>query len=291
LINHNVDNIFNRSGLGALSDLNTPEYQSIFAQLEKEQEAFLDKETEFRSAEYKWPHDPLHQWSRAWEYPYIYYHLSSNLGVLPQYSRPVIADVGSGVTFFPFSLAKLGHQVVCTDIDPICEKDLSRAIKSVLHSPGRVEFRLLDNTKLPFEDCECDAVYCISVLEHIPDFENTVTEMARILKPGGLCLITCDINLMSADDRQLTFQQYMRLMAVIDASFVRGYPDRTIHPVDVLTTINSPYPLGRHLGVVKTGYQLLKQKILKPLMGRNPGMVNNAQPYLGVLGLILEKSK
>jgi len=275
--------------LGALSDLNTPEYQSIFAQLEKEQAAFLDKETEFRSAEYKWPHDPLHQWSRAWEYPYIHYHLANNLGVLPQNSRPVVADVGSGVTFFPFSLAKFGYQVVCTDIDPICEKDLSRAIKCVLHSPGRVEFRLLENTKLPFEDDECDAVYCISVLEHIPDFENTVTEMARILKPGGLCLITCDINLNTASGHQLNIDGYARLMTEIKKYFISDFHDCTIHPSDMLTTINSPYSPLHSLSITKKGWQILKQKVFKPLLGRSPGSLTANHPKLAVLGLVLRK--
>jgi len=275
--------------LGALSDLNTPEYQSIFAQLEKEQEAFLDKETEFRSAEYKWPRDPLHNFSRVWEYPYVYCHLANYLKAIPQNSRRVVADVGSGVTFFPFSLAKLGYQVVCTDIDHICERDMSLASKCVSHSPGTVDFQLIEGTRIPFSDSECDAVYCISVLEHIPAFEKTIAEMARILKPSGLCLITCDINFRPADSLPLTFQQYKRLMSAVDSSFVRVYPDKTIHPVDVLTTINSPFPLVRRLGVVKIGYQIIKQKIIKPLIGRKPGIVDMTPPHVGVLGLILQK--
>jgi len=227
LINHNVDNIFNRSGLAALSDLGTPGYQSIFAQLEKEQETFLEKEAEFRSADYKWPRDPLHNWSRAWEYPYAYYHLSKYLKTLPQNSRPVVADVGSGVTFFPFSLAKIGYHVVCTDIDQICKRDLLLARKCVSHSPGEVNFRLIEDSNLPFKDSECDVVYCISVLEHISAFEKTVTEIARILKPGGLCLITCDINLQTLNEDQLDVRGYARLVSTLANQFIPIFSDRT----------------------------------------------------------------
>ncbi len=279
---------FNRSGLAALSDMESPRYQEIFSNLEKEQESFLDKEPVFRSEDYKWPHDPLHNFSRVWEYPYVYYHLASYLKMLPQNSCPVVADVGSGVTFFPFALAKLGYQVVCTDIDPICERDLSLARESVAHSPGKVDFRLIKDSGIPIGDSECDAVYCISVLEHIPDFEKTVAEIVRILKPGGLCLITCDINLRPQDGLQLDCKQYERLLSSVEQDFVRIWPDLTIHPVDVLTTTNSPYPLGDHsLGVVRIGYRLFKQIILKPLLGRKPGRVRI--PHVAVLGLVLRK--
>jgi SAM-dependent methyltransferase len=284
------ENVFNRSGFAALSDLNTPEFQDIFLNLEKEQDAFLDKESIFRSKEYKWPHDPLYNFSRVWEYPYVYYHLAAYLKTLPQNARPIVADVGSGVTFFPFSLAKLGYQVVCTDIDCICERDLSLARECVSHSPGAVDFRLIKNDSIPVGDSECDAVYCISVLEHIPDFEKTVAEMARILKPGGLCIITCDINFNPEDGLQLDDIHYQRLISVLTNAFIWIWPERTIHPVNVLTTKNSPYPLqAPNYGIAQIIYHLTKQRILKPLLRRKPANVTICHPHVTVLGLALKK--
>lgn len=283
-------NIFNRSGLAALSDLDSPGYKEIFSNLEKEQELFLKKQSKFRSKKYKWPRDPLHNFSRVWEYPYVYYHLVNYLKTSPQTSKPIVADVGSGVTFFPFSVAKLGYQVVCTDIDRICERDLSLAREHVSQSPGTVDFRLIEDSNLPFGDSECDALYCISVLEHIPDFEKTVDELARILKPGGLCLITCDINLRPDDGLQLGFQQYAHLVSSVEKHFVRIWQEITIHPVDVLTTKNSPYPLESHpMGVIKILYGLIKQKILKYLLVRKTNIVRIALPHVAVLGLVLRK--
>lgn len=276
--------------MAALSDLQSLRHHEIFSNLEIDQERFLNKGHKFRSKEYKWPQDPLHDFSRVWEYPYIYYHLAAYLKTLPQDLNPVVADVGSGVTFFPFSLAKIGYQVVCTDIDSICKRDLALARKFILHSPGAVDFRLTDGFNLPFEDSECDALYCISVLEHIPDFEKTIAEMYRILKPGGLCLITCDINLQPEDGLQLDSAQYARLISLIDSSFVRVYPERTIHPVDLLTTRNSPYPLKTTpSGIARAAYHLMKQKVIKPLLGRRPGRLRAATPHVAVLGLVLKK--
>ena len=282
---------FQRCGLAALSDLQTEVCQNIFSVLEEKQSEFLSKASEFRSEEYEWPSDPLHRWSRIWEYPYVYYHLTRYVESLAEGSQPVVADVGSGVTFFPFSLAQLGCEVICTDIDPICEKDILRACKSVSYSPGNVHFRLINNERLPFEDGECNVLYCISVLEHILDFENTVREMARVLKPGGLCLITCDLDLDSAGNRQLNTGQYERLTSVIGQQFSLFCPERTVHPVDVLTNRNSPYS-GSRSSYARIGCQLIKQKILKPLLGRKPGYVNvlGLAP-LAILGLSLQKRR
>ncbi len=283
-------NVFERSGLAALSDLENIEYREIFLKLEKEQNIFLSKESEFRSSNYKWPCDPLHNFSRVWEYPYVYYHLINYLKTVTQNSQSIVVDVGSGVTFFPFSIARLGYQVICTDIDSICERDLFLACSCVPHSPGKVDFMLIKNDNIPVGDSQCDAVYCISVIEHIPDFKKLITEMTRILKPGGLCIVTCDINMKPSDGLQLDCANYKLFMSAIDANFDRVYPERTIHPVDILTTLNSPYTLELcSYGVFRTAYSLMKQKVLKPLLRHKPGKVRRTTPIVTVLGLVLRK--
>lgn len=284
-----TESIFDRSGLAALTDIQTEVCQNTFSVLEGQQSEFLSHVSEFRSEEYRWPNDPLHTWSRVWEYPYVYYHLARFMKDLVPGNRPVIADVGSGVTFFPFSIAQLGYEVICADIDPVCEIDISRASQSVPASPGNVQFRLVSNDRLPFADGECDALYCISVLEHIPDFENTVKEMARVLKPGGICLITCDIGLDPAANTQLDTSEYGRLMPAIKQDFKLRLPDRTIHPGDLLTNRNSPYPGVRH-SCSRTGWLLIKQKIIKPLLGRKSCYVGIYGPApVAIFGLVLQK--
>ncbi|MBM3301508.1 MAG: class I SAM-dependent methyltransferase, partial [Deltaproteobacteria bacterium] len=42
--------------------------------------------------------------------------------------------------------------------------------------------------KLPLEDASADIVVCLHVLEHVPRPEFTISEIARILKPGGVFL-------------------------------------------------------------------------------------------------------
>src|SRR5215213_8923717 len=94
---------FDRGGLAALSDLKTPEWRELFERLEKDQAEFQASDSQFRSSEYKWPRDPLHTWSRVWEYPYAYHHLTRRLAASPA-RAPHVVDFGSGVTFFPFAV-------------------------------------------------------------------------------------------------------------------------------------------------------------------------------------------
>jgi SAM-dependent methyltransferase len=231
---------FNRSGLAALSDLETPEWDELFAILEKEQSSFLAQEYEFRSPEYKWPRDPLHNWSRCWEYPYVYHHLRKWRSGLTGGTSPHLVDVGSGVTFFPFAVARLGCNVSCTDIDSICEKDLSRAALKVSQAPGFVNFRLTNGSTLPFSDGEMDAVYCISVIEHLPDFDILLKEIHRILKSGGIFLLTFDLDLRG--DQEIGPLKYRQLKDTIKELFSTREHEVTIHPVDLLTSCNGPYP-------------------------------------------------
>lgn len=47
-----------------------------------------------------------------------------------------------------------------------------------------------DITKLPFPDASFDCVICSEVMEHIPDHENALRELDRILKPGGTLVVS-----------------------------------------------------------------------------------------------------
>src|SRR3989442_11888954 len=231
-------NVFDRTGLAALSDLKTPEWRQLFDELEREQNTFEAYEGKFRSREYKWPRDPLHTWSRIWEYPYIFYHLRSLRSRWSVRQRPKVVDLGSGVTFFPFAVARLGFDVTCLDIDPICEKDLNAAISLIHHGPGNVSSRLIEDSRLPAEDSEVNVIYCISVLEHIRDVETTISETARILKQGGLLILSFDIDLRG--DQQLGVAEYGRLQEALARYYEPLLPDETNHPADVLTSITSP---------------------------------------------------
>lgn len=266
---HQLTNPFDRSGFAAISDFDSPYWRELFSMLEIDQSEFLAKEGEFRSPDYIWARDPLHTWSRVWEYPYAYHHLKQARSQSQVAPPPRVVDLGSGVTFFPFSIARLGYRVTCVDVDPICAQDIPRAAKMIPNAPGSVDFRLTESGVLPFQDNEVDAVYCISVLEHIPNPAKTVSEIARILKPGGLLILTIDLDLRG--DSEIGILAHKHLVAEIEANFTYRFAELTIHPANLLDNTKGPFKHStpKNLALI---WHLLKQQI-KPFVGKSPNQV------------------
>lgn len=261
----NGTEIFDRSGLATLSDLESLSWKELTLELEKTQNEFAAKQLLFRSPEYKWPSDALHCWSRVWEYPYVYHHIRRCRKEFSENRLPSILDLGSGVTFFPFSVAKLGCDVICADIDPICERDLTRAAEAIEHSPGKVRSKLVSDYDLPFRSEEIDIVYCVSVLEHVGQFERTVIEVARVLKRRGLFILTVDLGMRG--EMQLGIDEHRRLLRTLEDSFSLVYPERLLHPGDILYSSHGPYAIDRE-NALEFAWFILKQRILKPILGR-----------------------
>ncbi len=62
--------------------------------------------------------------------------------------------------------------------------DISDSVRSNMHKP----FYQCSATELHFKDSEFDAVWTLTVLEHVPEPEKALYEIRRVLKPDGLLL-------------------------------------------------------------------------------------------------------
>lgn len=280
--------IFDRSGIASLDDVKTPQWKTMFQQLERDQIEFLVHQNEFRSEEYKkkWPSDALHWWSRIWEYPYVMHNIKQWYKKNSKKKKLKVVDLGSGVTFFPFSIARLGLDVCCVDNDKVCEKDLIKAIETISVGSGSVSCKFVSGLHLPFRNNEVDAIYCISVLEHIPDFEKTISEMNRILKPGGLCIITIDIDLLG--NSELGTEKYEKLRSILEKHFHYRANDRTIHPTNILNSNSGPFPMPMP-SVLLYLKAFMINKVMKPLMFRKGKVLPPRKHLLAVQGFVLSK--
>ncbi|WP_413467138.1 methyltransferase domain-containing protein [Mycolicibacterium sp. 120270] len=92
-------------------------------------------------------------------------------------------DVGSGPGNVTASLARAaGPDGLALGVD-ISEPMLARAVKA--EAGPNVGFLRADAQRLPFRDETFDAVTSLAVLQLIPDPQAALSEIARVLKPGG----------------------------------------------------------------------------------------------------------
>ena len=97
-----------------------------------------------------------------------------------------VLDFGCGPGTISVGLAEAVNpgEVHGVDIEE-SQIDLARAAaKSGGHE--NATFHVGSVTELPFEDNYFDVAHCHAVLMHVPDTEGTLSEVKRVLKPGGI---------------------------------------------------------------------------------------------------------
>ena len=95
---------------------------------------------------------------------------------------PKILDVGCATGAIMRPLVKQ-HDIHGVDIcEPYVQQAVKAGVKAVLHD--------IDAGPLPYPDKSFDAVFCGETIEHYVDTDWLMSEINRVLKPGGLLVIT-----------------------------------------------------------------------------------------------------
>jgi SAM-dependent methyltransferase len=191
---------------------------------------------------------------------------------LPTSAR--ILEIGAGGGFLAAELHRRGfHHLTLTDLTATSLDALRGNAPSALLAGA-------DAANLPFRDGVFDAVVSSDVIEHIPEVEQHIAEVSRVLAPGGSYYLKTP--------NRLTAEAYYRLRGLHDAYFW--------HP-----SMFSPNELrdsfARHGFTVRilaqprlTGAQLAKlpgPKALRPLAGRLPlaWLPAPLRPHLEAVGI------
>ena len=104
-------------------------------------------------------------------------------------SRPGedVLDAGCGPGVASLTLSQQGYRVTAIDTDPAKIETL----RLLGCSPDQsLAPQLATVCDLPFRDASFDKVLCAEVLEHVEDDRRAVSELARVLRPGGVLVIT-----------------------------------------------------------------------------------------------------
>lgn len=148
----------------SLDDLERPEFRRILAEMDQ-----LVKQDDMSY---------LHP-SKRWEYPWALQRAE-----LAPHSH--VLDAGCGASIFPIYLAKQGYKVAASDVEVPFGLDRQHGVE--------VEYVTNYIVEMPFTDEAFDAVFCVSVVEHLHRHQlpDVIQELRRVLRPGGRLLVTTD---------------------------------------------------------------------------------------------------
>ena len=107
----------------------------------------------------------------------------------------LVLDMGCGAGRHAFETVRRGCRIVALDQNLHELVDVRNTFAAMIEA-GELNARVQgqpvsgDALKLPFSNETFDRIICSEVLEHIPDDEIAIRELARVLRPGGSIAVT-----------------------------------------------------------------------------------------------------
>lgn len=104
-------------------------------------------------------------------------------------ANALAADIGAGSGFITQGLVARGVKVIAVDQAEAMLEVMRQKFRDV----STIDYRRGDANALPIPDATCDYVFANLYLHHTEEPPRAIAEMARILKSGGVLVITdCD---------------------------------------------------------------------------------------------------
>lgn len=140
-----------------------------------------------RDRERWWQSENWDKWAGHYisEYPRGHFILETLARYAPEFRAEGarVLDVGCGDAGVLIAFAEAG--AVCSGIEPDARSLERGSVRAEEHGV-RVDLRQSFAEQLPFPDAAFDLVVLDNVLEHVQDREQTLAEIRRVVRPGGL---------------------------------------------------------------------------------------------------------
>ena len=100
--------------------------------------------------------------------------------LIPIYAKGRLLDVGCG------------EKPLLELITPYVESYIGLDIPSTLHKKDKIDI-FGSALELPFQNNSFDTVFCKGVLEHLPEPDKVISEIGRVLKNDGYCILSTNL--------------------------------------------------------------------------------------------------
>jgi ubiquinone/menaquinone biosynthesis C-methylase UbiE len=142
-----------------------------------------------------------------------------------------ILDIACGNGFGTYKLYEQTQNVVIGgDVSDealiYCKKKYQKHLKK-----DTFDFRKLDATALDFKDNTFNAVVSFETIEHIADYNKVIAEFKRVLKPGGILLLSTPNIVVSSPDgivvnpyhvKEFTYDELSSLLSPFQTCSIGG---------------------------------------------------------------------
>lgn len=112
---------------------------------------------------------------------------------------PAALDIGCGVGYGTAALAEIASSATGIDLAP----DAISYAREHYNRPG-LRFMAGSATSLPFPDASFDLITAYEVIEHLADGDQLLAEARRVLRPGGILLVSTPNTTYYAETRAET---------------------------------------------------------------------------------------
>lgn len=97
----------------------------------------------------------------------------------------ITLDAGCGEGYGAYYLSKYCKKIIGIDISAEAIEYARRT-----YNAENLEFQVMDLRKLEFQDSSFDAIISFAVIEHIKEYKVYISELRRVMKKDGICIIS-----------------------------------------------------------------------------------------------------
>jgi ubiquinone/menaquinone biosynthesis C-methylase UbiE len=172
-----------------------------------------------------------------------------------------VLEIAPGPGYFCIELAKLGNYQI-TGLD-ISKSFVEIARKNAAEAGLKIDFQEGNASAMPFEDNTFDFTFCQAAFKNFSEPVKAIAEMYRVLRPGGLSILSDLRRDASAEDieREIQGMGLGRINQMVVRWTFRNMLLKSAYSADEMKSMVARTPFSQYkINVDGIGFQVLLEK-------------------------------